>query len=120
MTERHSGRPGGGNAPTLGQEAHWQHVAQRLYEPARDDELAAAITFVIADAEGVAPTELNSPPLYDVIDADGIERAFFGSGTSGSARNGTGSVEFRYARYLVNVRSVGWIHVFEPIDPERA
>lgn len=118
MPKRDTGGINGGDVPTLGQDAHWQQVAQRRYDPDQDDDLTTAIVFAIADSEGVPPIELNSLPLYDVIDVDWIEQAFFGFRTGGNARNGTGSIEFRYTKYLVNVRADGWIHVYEPIEPE--
>ncbi|WP_425600886.1 HalOD1 output domain-containing protein [Halobaculum rubrum] len=72
------------------------------------------MAFAIGDGD---PTELT-PPLYDVIDADGIERAFFGSDTNAGTRDGTARVEFRYAEYLVNIGSDGWVHVYEPTEPD--
>lgn len=104
---------------TLGRNVRWNRVAQRLYDPEDDGDFATAIAFTVADGEGVDPTDLD-PPLYEVIDADGIERAFFGPKTTESARNGTARVEFRHAEFLVNVGSDGWVRVYEPTEPGRA
>lgn len=101
--------------PSPEQDAHWHQIAQRLYDPGRDEELTTAIVFALADAAGVEPTELTSPPLYEVVDAAAIEETFFGSGR---AKPGSGTVEFRYEEYRVEVRSDGWIHVFEQTEPE--
>ncbi|WP_424015940.1 HalOD1 output domain-containing protein [Halorubrum xinjiangense] len=106
-----------GDTPTLSQNAHWNRVAQRLYDPEGNGELVTDIVFAVADAEGVEPTELEAR-LYHTIDPEGIERAFFGPEPTEAARNGTESVEFRYAGYLVDVRSDGF-HVYEPFDPDR-
>lgn len=119
MPERETGEPDRGHTPTLGQNVHWNLAARRRYEPGGERKLATAIVFVLADAEGVGPAELTLP-LYDVVDADGIEQAFFGSGTNADARDGTARVEFRYAKYLVNVGGDGWIRVYEPTEPGRA
>lgn len=107
-----------GDDPNLDGDTHWQQATQRLYEPDQDGELTTAIVFAIADAKDVSPDEVKAPPLYDVVDVAAIETAFFGLDTDESARNGTGSVEFRYTEYLIKVRSDGWIHVYEPTEPE--
>ncbi|SDF19253.1 hypothetical protein SAMN04488067_102278 [Halorubrum xinjiangense] len=107
-----------GDTPTLGQNAHWNRVAQRLHDPEGDGELVTAVVFAVADAEGVDPTELELR-LNHTVDMEGIDHAFFGPGTTEGARNGTESVEFRYLRYLVSVRSDGWIRVYEPLGPGR-
>lgn len=117
MSERGPGKAVG-DTPTIGQNVHWNGVARRQYEPEGRDELVTAIAFAIADAKGVGPAELTRP-LYGVIDVDGIEQAFFGSGTNAGSGNGTARVEFCYAEYLVNVGSDGWIRVYEPSEPGR-
>ncbi|MFO8114751.1 MAG: HalOD1 output domain-containing protein [Halorubrum sp.] len=111
--------PNGGADRTVDRDSRWHHVVQQRYEPDRDGGLTTAIVFALADAEGVAPTEMTSPTLYDAVDATGIEQALFGSGTTAASGEATGTVEFRYADYLVNVESDGWIHVYEPTRPER-
>jgi len=109
-----------GDDRPFGRQSRWRQVVQRRYDPALDGGLTTAIVFAIADAEGVSPDGLTFPPLYDVVDVPGIETALFGSNPDGSARNATGSVEFRYAQYLVKVGSDWWVQVYEPTEPERA
>lgn len=108
-----------GDDSTLSQDTHWRQVAQRLYEPDRDGGLTTAIVFAIAEAADVSPGEVKSPPLYEAIDVAGVEDAFFGS-RGDVARQGTGTVEFRYAEFLVKVRSDSWIQVYEPTETERS
>lgn len=96
------------------QDRHWQQVVQRLYEPDSDGGLTTAIVATIADAEGVSQTDVKSPRLYDIVDVSGIENAFF----RGEDATRQGAVEFRYTEYLVEVRSDGWIGVYESADPE--
>lgn len=108
-----------GDEPTIDQDSRWRQATQRLYEPERDGELTTAIVFAIADAANVSPSELKSPTLYEVIEVTGLEKTFFGCGTETSDRNTTGSVEFRYTKYRVKVRSDGWIQVYEPTEPEQ-
>jgi hypothetical protein len=100
------------NDTPFGRQRRWRHVAQRRYEPDRDGGLTTAIVFAIADAEGVSPDDLHSPPLYEVVDVAGIERALFGS-------NSDGSIEFRYTEYLVKIGSDQWVQVYEPTEPEQ-
>ncbi len=90
----------------------------RLYEPDRDGGLTTAIVFTIADAKGVSPSEIRSPKLYDIVDVPGIEKAFFSTDTAGTTQPGMGTVEFRYAEYLVEISSDGRIGVYESTDPD--
>jgi hypothetical protein len=99
--------------------AHWRQVAQRHYDPDRDGELTTAIVFAVADAAGVSPKEIKSPPLYEIVDVAAIEDALFGPETPTDSRPGTGSVEFRYTDYLVTIGSDGWIQVYEAIETDR-
>ena len=122
MPKTNNGEAGGGTDSgddvTPDRDARWRQVAKRLYDPERDGALTTVIVFAIADAEGVAPIEVDAPTLYKVVDVGAIERALFGARPDGSARETTGSVEFRYAEYLVEVSSDGWVQVCEPTDPE--
>lgn len=104
--------------PTATGDAPSRQVAQRHYEPGGQGELTTAIVFAIAEAQGVAPSDVKSPPLYDFIDVPAIEDAFFGPDVAGVSRRGVGTVEFRYTDYLVKVQSDGWIRVFESDDPD--
>lgn len=119
MTGREDGGTRSDDDPQLDSDTHWHQAAQRCYEPDRDGGLTTTIVYAIADAEGVSPSEVKSPPLYDSVDVAGIEQTFFGLDSSEQRRQGTGTVEFRYTKYLVKVRSDGWVQVFEPSEPER-
>ena len=93
-------------------------LAQYHFEPTDNGELTTAIVYAIAEAEGINPLELQSPPLYDVIDAPALEATFFGPKAAGRHRHGVGTVEFHYLEYLVTVRSDGWIRVYEEASGE--
>ena len=99
--------------PTNGVDTHQRQVAQRHYEPNGQGELTTAIIYAIAEAEGVSPSELKSPPLYESVDVPAIEDAFFGPDVAGGSRQSAGRVEFQYADYLVKVQNDGWIRVYE-------
>lgn len=99
-------------------DAHWRQVARRLYEPSRDGDLTAEIVYTIAEAKGVDPTALKSPTLYDVVDVAAIEDAFFGIKGKSDAGGRRARFEFRYTAFLVEVRSDGWVRVFEPTETE--
>lgn len=102
---------GSDDDPTLGNGRSWTQAAQSHFDPDDGGDLTTAIVTTIAAAEGVDPTELTSPVLYDVVDASAIQQSFFGS--NASAHTATGSTQFRYDGYLVKVRSDGWIQVYE-------
>ncbi|XVH30436.1 HalOD1 output domain-containing protein [Haloferacaceae archaeon DSL9] len=120
MTEKTNGRTtentGSANIP----EDQRTQVAQYHYDSDSTHELTSAIVYAIAEAEGVSPSEITSPPLYEYVDASAIEDAFFGPKVGGKSRRGTGAVEFYYDGYFVNVNSDGWIQVYEPLDPDGA
>ncbi len=100
------------DVPTEESDLHWRQVAQRHYDPCETTELTTAIVFAIADAKDIDPTTLQSPRLYDCIDATALEDTFFGAGTP--TERSTGTVQFRYDTYLIRVDADGWIRVFEP------
>ena len=62
-----------------------------------DSEVSVAIVEAVADRKGVDPIEL--PPLYHVIDTDGLEGVVDGD------RAGSLQVQFTYAGYRVTVQS---------------
>lgn len=111
MTERNDGGPDDGLAADVG--PAWTSVTQRHFDPDTDGDLTTALVFTIAEAEGVDPTALKSPPLYEIVDAPALQQTFFGPDIAGDSRQGAGAVGFRYNEYLVNVRSDGWIQVYE-------
>ena len=106
------------NNLTSDTETHQTQVAQRHHEPNGQGELTTAIIYAIAEAEGVSPSEVQSPPLYESVDVPAIEDAFFGPNGDKESRQGIGTVEFQYTDYLVNVQSDGWIRVYEPTEPQ--
>jgi len=59
----------------------------------------------VAEAEGVAPEELT-PPLYDVVDPDALERLFRSTDT---ADRMNGKVVFPYNGYDVHVAGDGHV-----------
>lgn len=101
---------------TSGSDSDWTQVAQRSYEPDIDEELTTTIVFAIAAAMGVEPTDLGPPPLYGAVDASAIEYSLFVEEPGSGGRNGGGCVDFRYDGYRVEVRSDGWVRVYERSD----
>lgn len=61
------------------------------------DSLSESVVKAVANAEGVDPTELDTP-LYAVIDGDALNSLF---------RDCRGKVVFRYAGYEVTVTNGG-------------
>jgi hypothetical protein len=104
--------------PTSGADTRWSQVAQRHYEPDGSAELTTAIIYAIAEAEGVSPSEVKSPPLYESVDVPAIEDAFFGPNVAGESRQGVGTVEFHHTDYRVKVRSDGWVQVYESTEAD--
>lgn len=92
--------------------AEWTRVVQRHHDP-DEGTLATTLVFAVAEAMDVDPAAVQSPPLYDCIDAKGLERTFFGTGPAGSPPHVSGAVEFHYRDYLVRVRSDGHVAVYE-------
>lgn len=118
MNKRSDERTIAEDGPTNGVDTHQTQVAQRHYEHSGQGDLTTAIIFAIAEAEGVSPSEVKSPPLYEIVDVPAIEDAFFGPDVAGDSRQGVGTVEFQYTDYLVKVQSDGWIRVYEPTESD--
>jgi hypothetical protein len=118
MSERSDLDPTGMDGPTADPGTDWMLAAQQHYDPDEHRDLTTALVFTIAEAAGVAPRDLTSPPLYHSTDAAALEETFFGPDADGGTRKGTGTVSFRYTDYLVTVRSDGWVQVFEETEPE--
>lgn len=73
------------------------------------DHVSVAIVEAVAEAEGVQPAELT-PPLYDVVDTDALDRLF----APNSQRQLTeGTTRFTYNGYTVTVEADGEIRVEE-------
>lgn len=104
------------DGPTPDSSANWSLAAQRHYDPNERDELTTVIVSALADARGVSPVEVKSPTLFECIDAPALEETFFGPSVEGHSRRGVGCTEFRYADFVVKVRSDGWVMVFEAGD----
>lgn len=71
-----------------------------------------AVVHAVAEAEGVAATELGPPeyaPLHDVIDPEALD-ALFRRKQDGRQRT-TGSVSFTYCEYLITVEASGSVSV---------
>lgn len=86
-------------------------LAQRQYDPGAGGELATEVILAVAEAAGVDPAEIRTPPLYECIDTEAVESVFFTPGTrTGQA---TGFVEFSYDDHPVRISSDGWIEVFD-------
>ncbi|KZX49592.1 hypothetical protein AV929_20655 [Haloarcula sp. K1] len=106
--------------PTSSANTHGTQVAQRHYEPNGQGELTTAIIYAIAEADGVSPREVKSPPLYDSVDVPAIEKAFFRPNVGAGSRQGVGTVEFQYTDYLVKVQSDGWVRVYDPTEADHS
>jgi hypothetical protein len=88
----------------------WTFVTQAHYDPDERRDLTTVIIGAVAEAEDVPITEIENPPLYEVVDIAGIDDALFGRPEAN--RNGTNStVEFRYNGYKVSVEADGWVTV---------
>jgi hypothetical protein len=70
-----------------------------------NDPPSRAVVETVADAEGVDPVDLE-PPLYEVIDAEALDRLF---------RGGAGEVTFEYAGYEVTVDSEARVALAPPV-----
>ena len=64
-----------------------------------DESVSRAVVEAIAEADGVEPQELT-PPLYEAINTDALERLFAATSTAGRA---DGEVVFAYGAYEVSV-----------------
>lgn len=98
----------------LQQEAEWELAIQVPYD--ETEKLATTIIYAVAETEGVGPQDIESPPLYDVVDTEALEATHFGTGWAMSRRDSRCSTEFTYRGLRIVVRSSGWILVYERAD----
>ena len=101
------------NSTPNDQTTQGRQVARRLYDPAEDVSLGTTIVYALADARGVSPVELESPTLYECVDAESLETTLFGGGRRATTRQGGGTFTFQYAEYTVTVTNDGWVEVYE-------
>lgn len=97
-------------------DAEWELVVQRPVDPSEYGGLTSTIVSAVADAEGVRLTDVEDPPLYEVLDTAALEAAFFSSGDPRYLYDADVSTEFMYRDYRIVVRSDGWVLVYERRD----
>lgn len=97
-------------------DAEWDVAVQSHYEQGSLGGLTATIVCAVADAEGVSPRDIKSPPLYEVVDTAALELAFFGSEENHRVHDSNASTEFMYRGYRIVVQSDGWVHVYEQTE----
>ncbi|WP_436930356.1 HalOD1 output domain-containing protein [Halosimplex halobium] len=102
MAERTTDREGGATAPEGGASVVHSRAADR---PAGTD-LSIAVVEAVAEAKGVAPTEMEET-LYDAVDPDALDRLFTDRETGELA----GRVVFELDAHEVTVQSNGDILV---------
>lgn len=93
--------------------AEWDVAAQAPYEPSGDHGLTTTIVYAVAEAEGVDPGDVKSPPLYAVVDTAALEAAFFGPDGPAGDGDDVVSTEFMFRGFRIVVGSDGWVFVYE-------
>lgn len=95
----------------VSQETAWELVTQSPYDEDAG-ELTTTIVDAVAEAEGVSPQDVKSPPLYDVVDTAALEAAYVGPGGDTHTNDPSLFTEFLYRGFRVVVRSDGWVLVY--------
>lgn len=93
-------------------DAEWEAVVQVPHEPSEGYDLTTTVVYAVAEAEGVAPGDVKSPPLYDVVDAAALDAALFSSDGPPDAGDDVRSTDFMYRGHRVVVRGDGWVVVY--------
>ena len=89
----------------------WVVVSQSHFDATEPDSLTVTIVEAVAEAEGVPPTAVLDPPLYESADTVELEATLFGGEGDEDVGPDEGSVEFMYRGYRVVVRRDGWVLV---------
>lgn len=108
-TRQSASDPNGASGVTLIGDA----AAVRRFDSDDEIELTTEIVYAIAEARGVDPTDVSSPPLYESVDTVALQNLFFGDRATEASSNRTLTLEFTYAEFLVRVDSDGTIAVYE-------
>lgn len=87
-------------------------VVDTKYDPESDHSAIEAITWALADAVGVDPTDL--PPLFDYVDPDALNALF---DSYQRAANGLNLLSFQIDTWNVFIRSDGRIRVCDTTQP---
>lgn len=98
---------------SVSDDAEWTQVVQKSVDESPTNSLTVTIITAIADAEGVQPMEIKSPPLYHVFDTAALEAAFFTSKDPVHLQEAETSTEFMYQGYRIVVQSDGWVRVYK-------
>lgn len=86
-----------------------QSTRASLHFQPQSERMSEAIIRAVADAEGVDPSELDTP-LFEVVDPDALDTLFrFPADRSRS----TGCISFEYYGYGVNVHADGQLILTE-------
>ncbi|MFC6784751.1 HalOD1 output domain-containing protein [Halobaculum halobium] len=85
-----------------------EYEAGTVVRTTEEQSVSETVIFAVADARGVAPTELE-PPLYDAVDADALERLC--ESAEAGAHPTAIEVEFTWAGCEVFVGSNGRVVV---------
>lgn len=97
---------------SIERDSPWNRIARRRYE----HDAPGSLTAAIADVQAGSAYAADAPPLYDAVDSGALEDAFFPADERGDDQQSMGAAVFRYSALLVEVRSDGWIHVYETTD----
>jgi hypothetical protein len=108
MSER---RDSTSDAPTIDGDQLAETDVQTHYDPDEPHDLTTTIIFAVADAEGVDPPEIKTPPLYDYVDTVAVEEALFGPARRRQNHRRRESLTFNYRGHEITVRSDGWVFV---------
>ena len=103
--------------PSSDMPTEYHVIEQRAYDPIADPDLTTVVIEAVAAAEGVAPTSITEPPLYEVVDIAAVKDALFGAMDPDARAVTSGSLDFEYRGYRITVRGDGWVHVAERPDP---
>lgn len=106
----------GENDSTVPDGSEWTLAVQVPFDESGSHDLTSAIVAAVAEAEGVRPTEVKEPPLYEVLDVAALEASFFGSPTIGRESDAHRAVEFLYRGHRVVVRSDAWVQIYDVTD----
>lgn len=98
-------------------DTNWQLEIQVPFDEDESHDLTSAIIVAVAETEGVAPSEVKIPPLYDVVDVAALEAAFFGPSTNKVSDHEHRLAEFMYRGHRIVVRSDAWVQVYAGVEP---
>ena len=100
----------------VAQDSTWELAIQRPINPEAGKGLTTTIIRAVAEVEGILPTDVKHPPLYEVVDAAALSESIVDANEARQDRETIMSTAFIYRGHRIVVTGDGWVYLYEPAE----